>query len=101
MTVYIHFNIGSGKESTRLHNVASVQDNGMHSVRPAATLERAGATPAPTDGDVDALRAWLPGALRAATRTVRHPGNHRYAWPLDRRLGVRLPSQPYPKWGVR
>lgn len=44
------------------------------------------------------LRAWLPTALATVTRTVRHPGNHKYAWALDRRGRRALPaSMPYPK----
>lgn len=42
--------------------------------------------------------AWLAAALAAATRLVRHPGNHRYAWPLDRRRSIALPRQAYPKF---
>ncbi len=40
------------------------------------------------------LRTWLP----KITRTMRHPGNHRYAWALARRDRRHLPpSQAYPK----
>lgn len=40
------------------------------------------------------LRQWLP----RVTRPLRHLGNHRYAWALDRRLRRALPtSMPYPK----
>lgn len=40
--------------------------------------------------------AWLHEALASLTRPLVHPGNHRYAWSLIRR--VQLPaSQPYPK----
>lgn len=39
---------------------------------------------------------WLESALATVTRPLRHPGNHKYAWKLDR--AVRLPaSRPYPK----
>lgn len=45
--------------------------------------------------------AWLPEALAAAhVRSVRHPGNHRYAFrlgPRRKRITVGLPSGPYPK----
>jgi hypothetical protein len=49
----------------------------------------------PVEGDPALwLRTWLP----RLTRTMRHPGNHRYAWPLDRALRGRLPTaRPYPK----
>lgn len=53
------------------------------------------------EADPEELRAWLPGALAATTRTVRHPGNHRYAWPLRAATRRVLPdAQPYPKRGV-
>lgn len=41
------------------------------------------------------LRTWLP----RVTRTMRHPGNHRYAWALAKRDRRHLPAQvlPYPK----
>jgi hypothetical protein len=53
---------------------------------------------APRPGAAD-LRAWLPGALRSTCRQVRHPGNHVYAWPLDRSASL-APSQPYPRRGA-
>lgn len=57
---------------------------------------RAGA--APLGGDP---AAWLGTWLPRLTRTLRHPGNHRYAWPLQRRLRDRLPAAlPYPKRGA-
>ena len=58
-------------------------------------MERYGAAPLV---DVSMSRAWLREWLPRVTRTKRHPGNHRYAWSLDRRLRSGLPaSQPYPK----
>jgi hypothetical protein len=59
----------------------------------AEQLVRAGA--GPVEGEPGAwLRTWLP----RVTRTLRHPGNHRYAWPLDRILRRQFAtSQPYPK----
>jgi hypothetical protein len=54
-----------------------------------------GATPL-EDGD-DA-KAWLATWLPQLTRRLRHPGNHRYAWGLDRRSRKALhPVGPYPK----
>ena len=54
--------------------------------------------PSPT-GD---LRAWLPVALAATTRTERHTGNHRYLWALDRAARRLLPSgRPYPRFEGR
>lgn len=58
----------------------------------AGQLEAFGASPAPEQGRMDWLREWLP----RLTRSMSHPGNHKYAWALDRRLT--LPeSRPYPK----
>jgi hypothetical protein len=51
--------------------------------------------PAPTSGED--LSPWLARALRAVTRTIRHPGNHRYAWAFSRALARRLERRPYPK----
>lgn len=45
--------------------------------------------------DVD---AWLDEWVPRLTRKVRHPGNHKYAWALDRRARRLLPSSAaYPK----
>ena len=44
------------------------------------------------------LDAWVDEWVPRLTRKVRHPGNHKYVWSLDRRLRSRLPaSMPYPK----
>lgn len=43
------------------------------------------------------LREWLAAAM-ARLRRVRHPGNHKYAWGLHRRVRRSLPaSLPYPR----
>lgn len=48
--------------------------------------------------DVTARRAWLLSSCEELTRTVRHSGNHRYAWPLHRAVRLPLgPRQPKPK----
>lgn len=57
-------------------------------------LERFGAPPAPEDLNERAL--WLSTWMRQLTRSMRHPGNHKYAWSLDRRLPV-PESLVYPK----
>lgn len=46
-------------------------------------------------------RAWLAHWLPALTRPLRHPGNHKYAFALDRRLRKHLPaSLPYPRLDI-
>jgi hypothetical protein len=58
-------------------------------------IEAHGARPV---GDHDP-REWLAHWLGRLTRTVRHGGNHKYAWPLDRALRKQMPeSRPYPKF---
>lgn len=45
-----------------------------------------------------ARAAWLETALAATTRPLRHPGNLRYLWGLDRRTRRTLPAtERYPK----
>lgn len=59
-------------------------------------LVRHGAKARRTDEDP---RAWLAAWLPSLTRTVRHPGNHRYCFGLDKSVKKRLPaSLPYPKF---
>jgi hypothetical protein len=63
----------------------------------AALLEEHGAAPLGA-GDPE---AWLAEWLPRLTRRKRHPGNHRYAWTLQRRDRRHLPaSMPYPKFQV-
>ena len=64
--------------------------------RPASEiLERAGAPTAPTAEG--ARREWLREWLPKTTRTLRHPGNHRYAFPIHRKAKPVLERQPFPK----
>jgi hypothetical protein len=53
---------------------------------------------APLEGDPsDWLATWLP----RLTRPLRHPGNHKYMWALNRRDRRHLPpSLPYPKMRI-
>ncbi|HMV70136.1 MAG TPA: hypothetical protein PKA64_25065 [Myxococcota bacterium] len=55
----------------------------------------------------DILRAWLGHAVAAVTRPLRHGGNHRYLWALNKAASRTLPKhleaqrlkvQPYPKF---
>lgn len=62
--------------------------------RPAAALlERLGAPRLPDTCPAEMRRAWLATWLPRLSRTMRHPGNHRYAWVIDRRH--RRTAQPY------
>jgi hypothetical protein len=73
----------------------------------AAQLEAFDGVP-PCDGALDGPRAWIDRILASAlVRTVRHPGNHKYLFPLDRAAKKALPAhlealglavKPYPKW---
>lgn len=59
----------------------------------AELLERHGASRPGED-----LGAWLRAWLPRLTRPLRHPGNHKYAWSLQRRSRLVLaPAGPYPK----
>lgn len=61
----------------------------------AAILERHGAAPLT---DIEDASVWL-GTWRARlTRALRHGGNHKYVWAVDRRARRHLPAgRPYPK----
>jgi len=73
---------------------ASKIRNGEVGWRYAVDQLVAAGAPAPS-GD---LSAWLPEALASVSRPLRHGGNHRYVWALDRRFKSLLPpSMPYPK----
>lgn len=62
----------------------------------AARLEVFGAE---TLGEHADPLAWLDVWLPQLTRCVRHRGNHKYAWALDRRMTRFMPrSRPYPKF---
>lgn len=61
----------------------------------AAELVRHGALALTEKDDPEEwLKRWLP----VLTRPLRHPGNHKYAWAIDRHIRKRLPaSLPFPK----
>jgi hypothetical protein len=49
-------------------------------------------------GELEDSRAWLTRWVPALCRKLKHPGNHRYAWGLDRALRRTLEHLgPYPK----
>lgn len=57
-----------------------------------------GASPLEEGVDTDEAAAWVRRWVERLCRVVRHPGNHKYAWMLDRRRRRHLPaSLPYPK----
>lgn len=61
----------------------------------AALLERHGAEPLTANEDA---RTWVDRWAGELCRPLRHPGNHKYAWTLNRRDRRHLPvSLPYPK----
>ena len=61
----------------------------------AAILEAAGAAPLVDGADP---REWLALWLPKLTRKLRHPGNLRYGWALQRKVwAVMPPAQDYPK----
>lgn len=65
----------------------------------AAILERFGAER--LDPEREDPRAWLRRWLPSLTRNLRHPGNYRYAWGLQRASRRALPtSLPYPKKSI-
>lgn len=70
--------------------------NGERSRAYAITeLVSAGADRPAADAD---LGAWLDQWLPVLTRPMRHAGNYRYAWPLDKTCGrILAPSLAYPK----
>lgn len=61
------------------------------------------AAPPEHTGDAADLAAWLPGALKQVTRTLKHTGNLRYLFGLTpgmKRLvaeSTSYPPQPYPR----
>jgi hypothetical protein len=62
----------------------------------AAQLESLDVAPAPVC--CEERTAWLSESLARVTRTIRHKGNHKYAWPLTPKMRAQLPkSLPYPK----
>ncbi len=61
-------------------------------------LVRHGAAAPPREPSVEQLRAWLALWLPRLTRSVRHPGMHRYAFALDRASRRLMPaSLAFPK----
>ena len=59
----------------------------------AEILQRFGATACPDENRTAWLQTWMARLIRR----VRHPGNHRYAWRLQRHVALTGAPQPYPK----
>lgn len=68
----------------------------------AAVLEAHGAPPIAADADQLERRRWVDVALAKLARPLKHPGNHRYAWIINRRHRRHLPASVagYPKQGA-
>lgn len=84
-------------DGTIVHNRALAKvrrrDQGYRAI--VARLVRAGADPLLGEED---SRVWLERQIRTLTRSVKHPGNHKYVWALRARERRLLPpSLPYPK----
>lgn len=58
-----------------------------------ARLVAAGAAPRGDEPEAEWAERWVP----RVTRRLRHPGNHKYLWALDRRRKALPAGQPYPK----
>jgi hypothetical protein len=85
----------SHRTETKVRAKASRWQSGVRQLV-AAGAPDPGSNPSAAD-----LREWLAAALPLLTRKVRHPGNHRYAWALQRAVRRSLPpSLPYPKRGL-
>lgn len=64
----------------------------------SAKLERFGARPL---RDWEDPREWVSTWVGVLTRPLRHPGNHKYVWSLNKRDRRHLPeSLPYPKVSI-
>lgn len=68
-------------------------------VHAAEQLQQHGASPLGSNVD---SREWLATWLPKITRPLRHPGNHKYAFPLAKKLRKHLPpSLPYPRFAIQ
>ena len=104
-TIYQAFNgayLGRGTARTLriLPDGTALSDRALQKIRSgeqgwrysASILERFGADACPEDERTQWLRTWLP----QLTRSLRHPGNHKYAWIISRER-VMLDRLAYPK----
>jgi hypothetical protein len=98
----IYLGRGTARTLKLLPNGTVLSDRAIQKIRAGeqgwrysvAQLEAAGAVPF-DGGD---RRAWLAAQLPRVTRPLRHPGNHKYVWALQRSARKALPaSLAYPK----
>ena len=82
----------TGDAASALEEIRALERGWRYS---AAILEAAGAAPLVEGADP---KEWLDLWLPALTRKLRHPGNLRYGWGLQRKVwAVMPPAQDYPK----
>jgi len=79
--------------SDRAQQKVRAADRGLRYA--VARLVNCGAEP-PRANEPAHLAAWLREWKRRLCHSVRHLGNHRYAWALSRRVHL-PPNLPYPK----
>ena len=99
----VYLGRGTPRTLTVLPNGRVLSDRAQQKVRSAdrgvryavALLVGQGAEP-PRSNDPAYLAAWLRQWKARLCRRIRHRGNHKYAWPLSRRVRL-LASLPYPK----
>lgn len=99
----VYLGRGTARTLRLLPNGAVLSDRTLQKIRAgeqgwrysAGLLEAWGAQPCPEGRRAEWLMMWLP----KLTRTLRHPGNHKYAWVLQRseRRRVALLGIEYPK----
>lgn len=85
---------GSVFSARTAQKIRSLERGWQHAVEQLAAF-----APAAAFDDVAKLdpAAWLRRWTGELTRTMRHPGNHRYAWTLNRKHRHHLKGLPYPK----
>lgn len=47
--------------------------------------------------ETDTRKIWFERELKVQSRIMRHPGNHKFLWKLDKAVTIKNESQPYPK----
>lgn len=100
-----YLGLGTARTLYLLPDGTALSARAMQKIRKAEKGWRAAATRIERAIDVDVIdadadggarRSWLQLVTRQLRR-IRHPGNHRYAWALDRRVELPLQLVSYPK----